>query len=272
MEEILNGEQPSIIDGNVQSGIVESKDKGTTCPNENHGSLGKFKDTESLLNAYNNLQAEFTRKCQKLSELMKSSENLEDENANLTITDNLSQKDKNETKEKLNENSKNEPLENENIHLNSNEDVSNNDEIISENKEELKPIFEKQDWHDKVASFLIENSEAKEYSGEIANVIMNDKELQSSPYALEIAWARIMKKEYAKPTSLAHDQNFIREKILTQDQVKMQVLQEYFKNIQNKKIPPVITSSGVVAGVTHKEPTNLTEAKQMVEKLFNLKG
>lgn len=36
------------------------------------GSTGKFKDTESLLNAYNNLQAEFTRKCQKLSELENS--------------------------------------------------------------------------------------------------------------------------------------------------------------------------------------------------------
>lgn len=33
------------------------------------GSIGKFKSTESLLNAYNNLQAEFTRKCQRLSEL-----------------------------------------------------------------------------------------------------------------------------------------------------------------------------------------------------------
>ena len=30
------------------------------------GSLGKFKNTEALLSAYNNLQAEFTRKCQKL--------------------------------------------------------------------------------------------------------------------------------------------------------------------------------------------------------------
>lgn len=36
------------------------------------GSTGKFKDTQSLLNAYNNLQAEFTRKCQKLSELENS--------------------------------------------------------------------------------------------------------------------------------------------------------------------------------------------------------
>ena len=33
--------------------------------------LGKFKDATSLLNAYTNLQAEFTRKSQKLKELEK---------------------------------------------------------------------------------------------------------------------------------------------------------------------------------------------------------
>lgn len=37
------------------------------------GSLGKFKDAQSLYSAYNSLQAEFTRKCQRLSELEKTS-------------------------------------------------------------------------------------------------------------------------------------------------------------------------------------------------------
>lgn len=46
------------------------------------GSLGKFKDAKSLLDAYNNLQAEFTRKCQKLSEL--ENEKKIFENASLT--------------------------------------------------------------------------------------------------------------------------------------------------------------------------------------------
>ena len=32
-------------------------------------SLGKFKDVNSLLNAYNSLQAEFTKRCQRLKEL-----------------------------------------------------------------------------------------------------------------------------------------------------------------------------------------------------------
>ncbi len=37
---------------------------------ENSGvSLGKFKDVNALLNAYNSLQAEFTKRCQRLKEL-----------------------------------------------------------------------------------------------------------------------------------------------------------------------------------------------------------
>ena len=40
-------------------------------PIEQGSSIGKFKDAESLLEAYNNLQAEFTRKCQKLAQYEK---------------------------------------------------------------------------------------------------------------------------------------------------------------------------------------------------------
>ena len=32
-------------------------------------SLGKFKDVNALLNAYNSLQSEFTKRCQRIKEL-----------------------------------------------------------------------------------------------------------------------------------------------------------------------------------------------------------
>ena len=217
--EIISGEQPIDLEQNVQNSNVEEMENGTTYAQNSNGSLGKFKDAESLLNAYNNLQAEFTRKCQKLSEL---------EKANLENT----------------------PSE----------------------KVEMLPIYTSENWKDNVSTFLKENSEAKEYSGEICNEILKDESLQKSPNALELAWARVMKKEYASPKKLANDQNFISEQILSQEQVKKQVLEEYFKNLQNTKTPPVITNSGSVAFATNKTPSNMSEAKQMVEKLFNLKG
>ena len=66
LEEIKDiGEQPK--DSVVQT--VAMGNEGTTSL---EGSpLGKFKDAESLLGAYNELQSEFTRKCQKLSETQK---------------------------------------------------------------------------------------------------------------------------------------------------------------------------------------------------------
>lgn len=210
------GEQPKEIDDNVQKEIVNDG----TALNSNDGSLGKFKDTESLLSAYNNLQAEFTRKCQKLGEVTK---------------------ELNELKE---------PAKSENEAF----------------------VFDKDNWSEQVSSFLLKNAKAKEYSGEIANEILQDKNLQSSPNALELAWARVMEREFTSPKYLANDKKFIDEQILTRQDVREQVINEYFKNLQKIKNPPVISNSGNVAFSGEVEPKNMAEAKKMVEQLFNLKG
>lgn len=243
MEEKLIGEQPKEVLDEVQSGIVENVEEGITHIS-NEGSLGKFKDAESLLKAYNNLQAEFTKKCQKLSELTKS---FAEENSAVASDD---CEDKSES---LN---KNMPEENNEV----------------KNKTLTQPIFKSKDWNTKVAEFLNANEPAKEFSNQIANEILNDQSLQNNENALDLAWARVMQKEFASPDKLASDQNFIREKILSNNQIKWQIINEYFKDIQSKKVPPLITSSGVVAGVTVKEPTTMAEAKEVVQKLFNLKG
>jgi len=221
MEEEKIGEQPKEEIFEAQSGIVEDVDKGATDEISCEGSLGKFKDAKSMLDAYNNLQAEFTRKCQKLSEITKQ---LEEEKS-------LKQQ---------------------------------------ELKQEDIPVFKKENWKDEVSSFLTQNSEAKKYSAEIANEIFNDKTLQSSANALELAWARVMQKNYAEPEKLANDQNFINEKILSQTQVKQQVLNEYFKNLNTNSLPTVMSGRGSVGNLSSKAPTNLKEAKQILEKMLNV--
>ena len=68
--EILNGEQPESELG-YSAGAQEEKDNNEPKELNNGSPYGKFKDAKSLLNAYNNLEAEFTRKSQKLSEILK---------------------------------------------------------------------------------------------------------------------------------------------------------------------------------------------------------
>ena len=68
IDELKNiGEQPENL--SVQA-VATGDDKGTEKSSEG-SPLGKFKDSETLLNAYNELQSEFTRKCQKLSDAEK---------------------------------------------------------------------------------------------------------------------------------------------------------------------------------------------------------
>ena len=83
-EKVLNGEQPN--DANVRA-VATDGEVGTST---SEGSpLGKFKDSAKLLEAYNELQSEFTRKCQKLSDTEKKLQELS--NDSNTSQDNVAQ-------------------------------------------------------------------------------------------------------------------------------------------------------------------------------------
>ena len=71
----LNLEQPDrniISQGEVVSQEIE--EDRVEINNSEGSKYGKFKDAETLLNAYNNLQSDYTKKCQALSQLQKDCE------------------------------------------------------------------------------------------------------------------------------------------------------------------------------------------------------
>ena len=53
----------------AQQEISESTSIENKSENKEEVSLGKFKDVKSLIQAYNSLQAEFTKRCQRIKEL-----------------------------------------------------------------------------------------------------------------------------------------------------------------------------------------------------------
>ena len=67
MEEQIIMEQPEV---QSQSAAAQEEEIGR----DTDGSIGKFRDSAALLEAYNNLQSEFTKKCQTLADLKKKSE------------------------------------------------------------------------------------------------------------------------------------------------------------------------------------------------------
>lgn len=215
MEQTEAWEQPTLQD-NVP--VADAKTDLSTTSSEDVGSqFGKFKDAESLLDAYNNLQAEFTRKCQKLSEF--------------------------EKQEKQRENL------------------------------DHQPVFDKDDWQQQVSLFLSKHEDAKKFASEISNEILTNPSLSNSKDALELAWANVISKKYKPMDEMINDDKFINDYVLSNEQIKQKILSNYVKNIESKKIPPIIASSGGnIAFPTTKKANTLSEAKSLVEAIFNIKG
>ena len=67
MEE--NREQPIIMPAHALNPAYENGAMSEVGSQNQDGKLGKFKSVEALMDAYDSLQAEFTKKCQMLSEM-----------------------------------------------------------------------------------------------------------------------------------------------------------------------------------------------------------
>lgn len=69
-EEIV-GEQPDVFEGSPLDDFDQTECKTEQSEAERGVPIGKFKSVDDLYHAYNSLQSEFTKKCQKLAEIEK---------------------------------------------------------------------------------------------------------------------------------------------------------------------------------------------------------
>ncbi len=223
MDNFENWEQPQ--SEQAIDNIVEDKEEIKDATTSQEGShLGKFNSPEDLLNAYNNLQAEFTRKCQKLSEIQKQ----------------ISEKDEQETS-------------------------------LKDETKNSSPVYEQEDWRSKVATFLMTNDRARGFSREISDEILKNPELQANSNMLDIAWTRVLARNYKSPDQIASDSSFMENYILSNENIKKQIISSYLNEVKKQNSPSVI-GSGIKGGMSlltkSNKPSNLNDAKVIVEKLF----
>ncbi|MBQ7579062.1 MAG: hypothetical protein IJT25_00825, partial [Clostridia bacterium] len=83
MEENTQGEQSQISENYMELAkqeMNETENKKEDITRNFDSPYGKFKDAKSLLSAYNSLEAEFTRKSQKLASLLSNGNTLSKDN------------------------------------------------------------------------------------------------------------------------------------------------------------------------------------------------
>ena len=202
MEE--NREQPTIMPAPALNGAEETVAMSEVGSQETDN-LGKFKSVQALMDAYDNLQAEFTKKCQLLSQIQKDKIDLVEE----------------------------------------------------ENKE---TTAEKQ-----LEQFLQENDEAKSYAEEIKEIFSTEE--KASP--LEVAWAKVLL-NHIKEQDKVNDP-IINKYVLSDENIKNKILENYIKDLSNSK-PPLVMSSQTgerLSGLMPDSPKTLAEAKKLVDKMFS---
>ena len=208
MEE--NREQPTMEPANV---INITEEESAVSEVGSQGTYGKFKSAEKLLEAYNNLESEFTKKCQLLSEL---------------------QKDKRQ-------------------------------EESSAPSTQTETQTSQQNEDDQFSAFLLANEMAKPFEEEIKEKVSSTN--QPSPY--EVAWAKVVLGHLNAEQKTSDP--IVNNYVLSDENVRKEVIQEYLSDLAKHKPPQVISSAGGerVSSVSPDTPTSLSEAKEMVRRMFD---
>ena len=208
MEE--NREQPTMEPANV---INITEEESAVSEVGSQGTYGKFKSAEKLLEAYNNLESEFTKKCQLLSEL---------------------QKDKRQ-------------------------------EESSAPSTQTETQTSQQNEDDQFSAFLLANEMAKPFEEEIKEKVSSTNQL--SPY--EVAWAKVVLGHLNAEQKTSDP--IVNNYVLSDENVRKKVIQEYLSDLAKHKPPQVISSAGGerVSSISPDTPTSLSEAKEMVRRMFD---
>lgn len=218
-------EQPKVDENSAQFDSTE-------------GSIGKFKDATRLLEAYNNLQAEFTRKSQELSELKK--QNLQ--------ADELSKKEN--------------ALPNQ-IDSGASENNSREENFVKNNDFDAK-------MSQNLLNFAENHPEALEQIEPIKQEILANKNLLEIQDGIEIAYRLAKEKQKYSPAELISNPQFVDDYVLSNDEIRTRVIDCYIKSLANKQQSPKLISgeSNFSATVSSGEISSLADANKIFRKML----
>jgi len=260
MENQINVEQPVGSTSETDLSLEEDLNQSSSLDTNSGSTLGKFKDATSLLAAYDALEKEFTRKSQRLSELQRKLNMIENcSSVGLTQGNIEGLTNINNEKEVLTENKT--------------EDIKNNNQTEALN--ELKLTQEKYEksmnWKRKVDDFFSRYADGRDYSLEMGKILKSNPELRSSENGLELAYNLAKSKGLKKPAELIEDPNFISQYIMNNEKIKSEIVKDYLKSIRaNSDTPRIIKSNTntVYATANPNQPKSIEDATRIVSKMF----
>ncbi len=234
MEEI---EQPKAEIGGAQPDLPEGS------------IMGKFKDATSLSKAYANLQAEFTRKSQKLAELERKMSGTEQSSEEDVVAPQSAD------------------TEQQNVQ-NLQQNISGENDCREQNfgsNDDFDAVLSK-----KLLKFAENNPDAINYLKDVKAELIKAKDLAEIEGGIEIAYRLATAKSKFKPAELLSNPDYIKQYVLQNDQVNKMVIDNYVKSLATIDAPKVISggSSSVVVAPNYQKPKTLSDANKIFSKML----
>ena len=136
-------------------------------------------------------------------------------------------------------------------------------------KEGSAPLYEKDEWEDKVAAFTEEYPVAEEYAAEISSILKSQPELAREENCLEIALGKAVAKNYKKPESIIEDEDFLETYVYRNDKIRDRVIRDYLEGLSPLAgAPKTISHSGAAAIIPPSRARSIEEVGAMAEKLI----
>lgn len=225
------------------NGDVDAADKEKTA------FCNKFATADELEKAYDNLQREFTRKCQQNSALSKALEQAkchagEGEENKITA-------------DTCKEPSVQRP-----------EGQETELPTADNGGTATTPVYESPDWDEKVKKFMQDYPSAQRYTRRIAKVIAENTQLATCEDCLEKAFFKVLLDADRPYEELASDDNFIEKYIAKNDKVKDRIIAEFLRKNMDVQAPRIIAGSGRTHVTPPSRPKSISEAGGIVKNML----
>lgn len=138
-----------------------------------------------------------------------------------------------------------------------------------ENKETSNAIyfFDREDCKEKIEELIEEFPLAKQFLREIVSEISLDDNLAQKEHCLYEAFIKILLKVNEDKKSVL-DEKELDEYILSNEEIKKRIINEYIVGIMNNAPPILVDADGGMVGSKEKRPANFFEAGEMAKLIL----
>lgn len=235
MEEMQKQTENVPLDA-TETADVADKEKPAFC--------NKFATADELEKAYDNLQREFTKKCQQNAQLSRALETARAESACHAT-----------------------PCETEPP---SSRPDGQNTELPTENDSDAArtPLYESPDWDNTVEQFMSKYPSAARYAKDIAKTLASNAELSLRKDCLEKAYFDVLQKADRPYEELVGDEEFLERYVYGNDRVRDRIIEDFLRRNMDVQAPRTIAASGRTHVTPPSRPRSIREAGGIVKNML----